>query len=179
MAVSKLGPDDPDADKPVTSLLAPLDPSSQAFIDSPPMIRTLYEYWDARRAGRSMPRRADIDPLDFHRHLPGIILLDVEGVSPRGIGIYRYRVVGTYEVESRKHDPTGKLLQDGYYSPSLGDSIRSYESVRRQCAPVLEPLAFMSARGVPVREDSIMLPLSEDDRTVSQILVYSQRSEEE
>ena len=67
----------------------------------------LYNYWVQRCAGRPMPRRADIDPVDMPEHLPGLLLIDVEGVSARGLGIYRYRVVGTREVANRKFDPTG------------------------------------------------------------------------
>ena len=38
----------------------------------------LFHYWDGKRAGRTMPLRADLEPADIARHLPGIVLVDVK-----------------------------------------------------------------------------------------------------
>ena len=87
-----------------------------------------------------MPRRADIDPADFKSHLPGILLVDVEGTDARGVGIFRYRVVGTGEVTLRGHDPTGKRVEEGFFGPSLADVIGLDELVRRGRSFLYDPL---------------------------------------
>ena len=89
---------------------------SRAFLtDCPKKVAELFHYWDERRGERLMPRRADISPEDFSAHLPGILLVDVEGTDSNDIGIYRYRVVGTGEVTLRGHDPTGKRVEEGFF----------------------------------------------------------------
>ena len=120
-----------------------------------------------------MPRRCDIDPLDFPRHLPGILLVDVEGEDANGCGIFRYRVVGTAEVELRGHDPTGRLVQDGFFGPSLDDVVKCYELVRRRQTFLYDPIAYWTPDGRWADEQTCFLPLSEDGLVVSQILVYS------
>lgn len=154
---------------------APFDPS--VLVDAPESVRRLYDYWAASRKGRRMPRRADFDPVDVPKHLPGLILIDVEGVRPDGVGVYRYRVVGEWEVRSRGHNPTGRLVEDGYYATSLEIALAAYDHVREACTPLYEPMEFVNERGVRVSEYSILLPYSEDGEAVSQILVYSEKRE--
>jgi hypothetical protein len=126
-----------------------------------------------------MPRRSDINPADFVAHLPGIVLVDVEGIDEDGIGIYRYRVVGTAEVRLRDKDPTGKLVTEGFWGPSLENVLDSYEFVRRERSFLYDPRPYTTPEGRFSNEATLFLPLSEDGRTVSQILVYSLRGEME
>ena len=121
-----------------------------------------------------MPRRADIDPVDFPEHLPGLLLIDIEGETRAGQGVYRYRVVGTREAANRKFDPTGQLVENGFFAKSESDALHSYESVRLQRAAIYEKISFLSQDGIRIGEDSVMLPLSENGADVSQILVYSE-----
>ena len=97
---------------------------------APPRIRVLVDYWDGMRGSRLMPTRQEFDPLHIPKHLPGILFIEVEGIDDRGIGIYRYRVVGTNEVESRGHNPTGKLVDEGFFYTSLDGAKAQYETVR-------------------------------------------------
>lgn len=140
----------------------------------PGTIASLFAYWDAKRGERTMPRRADIDPLDFHGHLAGILLVDVEGEDAKRAGIFRYRVVGTAEVELRGHDPTGRLVQEGFLGPSLKDVLACYELVRRRRTFLYDPLGYWTPEGRWVDEHTLFLPLSNDGDTVTQILVYSE-----
>lgn len=139
------------------------------------MVRAVLDYWCGTRSGRKMPRRVDFDPMDLPRHLPGLMLIDVEGVRPDGVGIYRYRVVGGYEVDNRGYNPTGRLVEDGYFAESLESALADYEAVRLSGRPFYTPLTFLDENGRQIREDSLLLPVSEDDETVAQILVYSER----
>lgn len=154
--------------------LSPLDPGTDLPRIRRERIVALYRYWDEKRGERSMPRRADVDPADFVAHLPGIILIDVEGENEHSQGIFRYRVVGTREVANRQRDPTGQRVEDGFFAESVESALRAYESVRMHRAPIFEPISFVTSDGVRIEEESIMLPLSENGTDVSQILVYSE-----
>jgi hypothetical protein len=154
--------------------LSPLDPNTDLVKIRRERIIALYLYWNEKRGERTMPRRADIDPADFVEHLPGIILIDIEGENERNQGIFRYRVVGTREVANRQSDPTGRLVEEGFFAESVEIVLRAYESVRIHRAPIFEPISFVTSEGVRIEEESIMLPLSENGTDVSQILVYSE-----
>ncbi|WP_193366597.1 PAS domain-containing protein [Pelagibius marinus] len=148
--------------------------STREFLDScPPLIAEFFHYWDSLRQGRAMPRRADFHPEAVVRQLPGVLLLDVEGVDAEGIGIYRYRVVGTAEVDLRGHDPTGKLVQEGFFWSSLEDALDCYETIRKSRSFLYENAEFISPEGRWRAEHAVIVPFSDDDETVTQIMVYS------
>lgn len=71
-------------------------------------LQRLDDYWRDQRAGREMPRRADIDPIGLKPILPKIILSRVETASQR---IY-YTVVGTQCVATAGLDFTGYYLDE-------------------------------------------------------------------
>ena len=141
--------------------------------DCPPRVAEIFRYWDLKRNGRAMPRRRDISPSDFRHHLPRVILVDVEGLDEYGLGIYRYRVVGTEEAEQRGYDPTGRLVQEGFFGPDWDNVHLCYETVRSSRGFLYDPCDYWTADRNWRCEHTIFLPLSEDGESVSQILVYS------
>lgn len=148
--------------------------ATREFLDScPARIAEIFHYWDDLRQGRTMPRRVDFEPAAVVRHLPGILLIDVEGLDDDGVGIYRYRVVGTEEVRVRGHDPTGKLVQEGFFFSSLEEAMSCYETIRKSRSFLYQSGGFVTPQGRWCAEYSIILPFSEDGENVSQILVYS------
>lgn len=147
--------------------------SRSLLANCPKEVAEIFHYWTGKCGDRSMPRRAEIWPEDFVSHLPGILLVDVEGIDEQGLGIFRYRVVGTEEVALRGYDPTGKSIQEGYFGPSLEDVLECYDYVRRECIFIYDPLEYETPNGRWRNESTIFLPLSEDGKTVSQIMVYS------
>jgi len=149
-------------------------PSARSFLERCPQeVAEIFRYWEEKCGNRAMPRRADIAPEDFVRQLPGILLVDVEGLDASGVGIYRYRVVGTAEVTLRGHDPTGKRIEEGFWGPTLEDVIDSYEFVRKNRTFLYDPNAYVTPEGRLSKESTIFLPLSEDGISVTQVLVYS------
>ena len=62
----------------------------------------LYRYWAARCGTRTMPARADLDPVAMKPYLPHLMLFDVVGER------FRYRLVGTRVVQDFGRDVTGK-----------------------------------------------------------------------
>ena len=81
-------------------------------------LRQLYAYWCERCAGRPMPARTDIDPLDFRYILGNIVLLGVErdpssaNPGPAGAMRFRVRLQGTKIVQRLGFDLTGRTLDD-------------------------------------------------------------------
>ncbi len=74
-----------------------------------PLLRDLFGYWDAKRGGRAMPARRDLDPVEIPRLLKHLILLDVTHDPLR----FRVRLYGTAVAELRGRDLTGHYLYEG------------------------------------------------------------------
>ncbi|WP_421882147.1 PAS domain-containing protein [Pacificispira sp.] len=133
-------------------------------------IREIYHYWNDRRGSRRSPSRSDIDPLDFHRLLPGVTLLTVVSTDPLDLV---YKVVGTREVTFRGRDPTGLTVSSAFHGPSPENALRSYAAVIERHEPLFRRDTLRSLTGNMVREERIFLPLSAEDETVDQILLYA------
>lgn len=84
-----------------------IEAPSVASLGSPSLQR-LDDYWRDQRAGRDMPRRADIDPIGLKPILPKVILARVESASQR----IHYTVVGTQCVATAGIDFTGHFLDE-------------------------------------------------------------------
>ncbi len=143
-----------------------VEPDLSAFAAD---IVAFHRYWEGKRRGRNMPARADIDPAEIVPFLPGTMLLDVVADARRFV----YRLVGMREVAMRGRDPTGKSVREGFYGASAEASIASYQDVVARKALRLERRQFKTPDGRYGREQVILLPLSDDDRTVNMIVVYS------
>jgi hypothetical protein len=130
----------------------------------------MYKYWQSKCSNRSMPARADIDPVDMPRRLlPGICIVDVVADERR----YVYRLVGTGDAEVRGNDPTGKSVLEGFFGPSAQDALSCYDRVVTSRAPFLDAAPFTAPSGKYVNEETLFLPLSDDGETVNKILVFS------
>jgi hypothetical protein len=132
-------------------------------------LQLVYAYWLNKRGSRPMPRRSDLDPTEFPRHLlPGVMLVDVVPDHRR----YVYRLVGTMEVEVRGYDPTGKSVGEAYFGENAEDATRCYDRVVETRAPVLDPLPFLERRRGYRGAESLFLPLSNDGIAVNMIMVF-------
>jgi hypothetical protein len=58
-------------------------------------IRALYDYWEALRAGRPVPYRAEVDPRDMRCHARNLFILEDLGGAD-----HRFRLAGTALVEA-------------------------------------------------------------------------------
>jgi hypothetical protein len=132
-------------------------------------IRTFHDYWSAKKGGRAMPRRADIDPVEVKPYLPMMMLIDVTADERRFV----YRLVGTAEVAERGHDPTGRPVRDAFFGGSVEETLSYYEYVVRNRAPFCYRGAYAAPDGRIETDDIIYLPLSDDGVDVNMILVYS------
>src|SRR5713226_476697 len=76
-------------------------------LTEPRLIR-LHRYWEEKRAGRLMPSRADIDPVDLGFVLGHILLVAVRHEPLR----FHFRVHGSELAHRAGYDLTGKSLDD-------------------------------------------------------------------
>jgi hypothetical protein len=70
-------------------------------------LQSALDYWRRQSAGKPMPRRADIDPIDIPRLLRDLMLVEV---LPSGR--YRYRLIGTENAEAHGLNATGRYLDE-------------------------------------------------------------------
>jgi hypothetical protein len=134
-----------------------------------PSVRTVYDYWPAKRGNRLMPSRKEIDPGDLKPFLPSMMLLDVVPDARRFV----YRLVGTKEVSERGYDPTGKPVSEAFFARTAEETLNLYSDVVRACAPFCFHDPYEAPDGQTEHEDIIYLPLSGNGTDVDMILVYS------
>jgi hypothetical protein len=81
------------------------------FIAAPrdPRLVALHDYWRGKRGLRAMPARADIDPADFRKLLPNIILCNIDASgAPTTL-----RLVGDEIVQFLGQNNTGREAGSG------------------------------------------------------------------
>ena len=81
-----------------------LDPTAL----SAPRLKEALAYWQSKRAGRAMPARRDLDPVDVPKLLPYVMLYDV---LPAPLD-FRFRLIGTEARSLLSQDYTGKLFSE-------------------------------------------------------------------
>jgi hypothetical protein len=137
-------------------------PASAALCD-------LLGYWQQKCAGRAMPRRADIDPVEIPSHLGDVFMLDVlqDGAD------FRYRLIGTRIVHGMGRDATGRTVSELYR--------RQPDVAAKLCAlfsrPVIEKRPIFARGRIfwnPARDvrhfEAAYLPLAEDGEKVNIVL---------
>ena len=80
----------------------------RAQIRHPRLVR-LYDHWEAKRGGRLMPSRADMDPVELPFVLGHLLLMDVIGPKPWR---FRYRLVGSHLTHRAGRDLTGRFVDE-------------------------------------------------------------------
>lgn len=131
-----------------------------------PLLRRLYDYWDGKRAGRALPSRADIDPVEFRWIVGNVLLIEVAHDPLR----FRFRIHGDNLARRSGFDMTGKGM-DEYPDPEYAKvALRSFSTV----AETGRPLARIDERTIQGRTygyEALHLPLSADGRRVDMLLV--------
>jgi hypothetical protein len=131
-----------------------------------PKLQRLYEYWDGKRAGRTMPSRADIDPLDITFAIGNVILIDVIPGEPLG---FRIRLHGTTLSERVHYELTGKMLEEMPEPEFRHLSRLSFTKVVTTCKPV-QAQRNRVLDGRLRNYESVIMPLSNDGGTVDMLL---------
>jgi hypothetical protein len=132
-----------------------------------PILVRLFDYWHAKRAGRLMPSRADIDPAELRGLVLNVMLYDV--VEPGRL--YRIRLVGQAIVDFVGANNTGKMAGDGMPPEAARRMIDILDSVVANRAPRCRQGSAYWHRDKAHRAfEGCFLPLSSDGDTVDKIL---------
>lgn len=131
-----------------------------------PDLRTLYDYWDERRRGRRWPARGDINPLELKFALGNLSLVDVSRNPP----CFTFRLVGTLLAQRLGIDFTGKTVDDIPDADYRAQVSQAYQTMVENGEPTVL-LGERVINGEPRRFETLRLPLSDDGKTVTMILV--------
>lgn len=145
------------------------DPASAAPPITDARLSAVFEYWADKSAGRGIPRRRDIDPVDIPKLLPILMIVDVLP-SHR----YRYRLVGTENADAFGVNATGRYLDEVLPGSEYKAHVLALydECICLRRALYSECLFFSAAYRGPERHIKVLfLPLSDDTGTVNQVLV--------
>ena len=135
-------------------------------------VRALFFYWDQKRRGRSIPSRADIDPIEIPGLLPNILLIEVERHPYR----FRYRLAGTAMTRLREgrqtRELTGRYIDEvDFVSPELRNQEAFLIEIVESGRPRQAAVRYFYDDGKAGTFWNICLPLSSDAATVNMILV--------
>ena len=129
-------------------------------------LRRLLDYWESRRAGRTMPARRDIDPVEIGYALGYILLVEVHHDPLR----FRYRLVGTRTPRRHGLDLTGTWVDELPY-PQLRAELQANYAVlvaRRATAAIKRDEQLDGNR---LRWEVLALPLAADGETVDMLMI--------
>lgn len=130
----------------------------------------LLEYWRGlvARLGR-LPRRAEIDPVDFPLLLPNMFLVDVvrgDGAAPR----FRFRLLGG-AITNRESVRPGQFLDDFRGMRDSERIMRHYfDTLERRIRVRSATLAWDHPTKEFITYHALLLPLSEDGDLVDTLL---------
>lgn len=139
-----------------------------------PKTKAFFDYWASKRNGKSVPRRADINPMQIPKLLPDIVLVDID--RSKGLD-FKIRLYGTEATEVAREARTGKSIDD--LAEGLPDDARArtIERWRKACTHVLETKApiFTRSRSMnPERRHQIVhtaaLPLCAETGEINQLI---------
>jgi len=134
----------------------------------PPEMSPLLAYWDGKRSGGRMPRRRDIDPLEFKDFLGRVNLVEIKAPPERFI----FRVLGTrFPLRpGGARDGQGiSIIPPAIYRNMLA---RQFEEGCALGAPTLYANTFVFD-GMSYSYMRLMLPLGDDRETVDRLLLLS------
>lgn len=133
------------------------------------MVLAFYRHWLALSGARRMPSRAEIDPMNFPKHLPGVLLLRVQ---PEPLDL-QYRIIGE-DVIARLGNMTGKWVRQSALANFSSSAYENYCSVVESGLPQFlegeSVTAFRKDRSY--RISRIHCPLSSDGTAIDWIISY-------
>jgi hypothetical protein len=130
-----------------------------------PEIDRVLAYWRGKKGTRDFPSRAEIDPLEFTKALPRVMMAEVS-YDPLE---FRYRVAGTGLFAMHGQELTGKRARE-LDPPEFGALIhRHYTEVIERRAPILH-LIELTLDYLTTSYARIILPLSSDGTVIDRLM---------
>lgn len=138
---------------------------ADAIVSTHPKAARLLDAWNTWRGDRTIPERADVDPVDIPDLLPNLILLDVERTD------YRFRLVGEQISKRYASRLKGKCIGDVMSGSALDETL--YE--HRRCAEDRLAVLISQGRDLISTEDArayirLILPLGSSGPRASHII---------
>ncbi len=127
----------------------------------------LHRYWDRKRAGHRMPPWHKFDAVEMAPWLGRLNVVDVENHD--GADAFRYRIFGTEIAVILDRELTGRYVGDGDAGAGAL-MLEGYREVVAGRAPTLRRQDPVEGTRM-LRHVRLMLPISEDGRRVSKVLV--------
>lgn len=151
-----------DGAKEVAGLAFIVDPRDIA----PPILRPVLDYWEMKRAGRRMPTRHDIEPLELKPYLRHLFLTEALPGDE-----FRFRLLGSEITERYGRNSTGKTIREAYAEqPAIADWLTGmYLAVTTHKVPVLATGTLGALRREHIFSEALHMPLSDDGDNVSMI----------
>ena len=133
----------------------------------------LYRYWLDKCAGRRMPGRGDIEPLEMPELLPSLLLIDIvpaESGAGDARPRFRVRLAGTEIVEWYGDDYTGRHLDEIDFGDQRPKVLADFGECAATGAPHRAERQFWSSRGIHIQMERLILPLGADGETADMLL---------
>lgn len=130
-----------------------------------PMVRQLYQWWDANRRG-DIPDRADFDPVNFAALLPHILILDVEHQPFR----IRYRLAGTRVIEATGFNIVGHYLDELMPTEPEAPWMDIYLQSYLERAPIVGTSTCTTTAGSLFTYEYGLFPLRKGARSIDQFI---------
>lgn len=111
----------------------------QPIFADEPLLSEVARYWTAKRGGRLMPDRADIDPLELRPAIWPNLLITEPVLQSTAV---RYRLVGSAHVQRYTFDFTGKTTAEVMQGSYRDYMEQVYGTVLRQALPVYSESLF-------------------------------------
>jgi hypothetical protein len=130
-----------------------------------PAIAAAVGYWRSKAASRTMPSRAELDPIEMRSFLRKILIIDL-----MENGDFVFRLCGTEISEGNRQDLTGRRAD----AASLGASAPQFLDAYRRTIAARAPVFFVGQmwwqeRGY-ISFEQVILPLSSDGEAVDKLL---------
>jgi hypothetical protein len=136
-----------------------------------PKVARFFAYWLALKPQQGLPGRQHFDPLAIPDLMPRVWMLDVLREPLR----YRYRLVGTKEVETLQREVTGMFFDEVHAHPH--DKRETYgrfsEAVNGQIASYRKGNLVAIHKQEHVLVENCLVPMARDGRTVDLLIGFS------
>lgn len=138
---------------------------------SDPMVLEILNYWYAKRGDRRMPTPADIDPIDFARYMPNLMMLQVEYEPFR----LTYRLIGEKVAHTHGANYRGRSVLDiDEEAPKFGTLLfELYKAVAELRRPVGVGGELKFAGTGLMNFEAVYMPLSEKGERTDRIFTVT------
>jgi hypothetical protein len=141
------------------------------FDPKTPELRQALDYWRGKCAGRAMPRRIDIDPVEMRAWLAGTFLADVyfDSASGRPADVH-FRVAGAAVGELYGMELTNRSLSEVDMDGYRYQGFANYLCVVEQRQPKYSISRYVGDDGKPHSYEMLLMPLTRDGSACDMLL---------